>query len=108
MLKHKGAHGSGVNLTFPGSDEIEANMKGHPSDYKVNIYGDGSFTSPTVWWAALGGFGIWVPKWQPELQHEGRDGLPELAATDDGVDGTGQQQQIKDVTTYFGAALGQT
>ena len=62
MLKYKRAHGSGNDLTFPGSDEIEANMKGHHEDYKVNIYGDGSFTSPTVWWAALGGFGIWVPK----------------------------------------------
>ena len=51
---------AGGTWFFPGSDEIEANMQGHPGDYKVNIYGDGSFTSPTVWWAALGGFGIWV------------------------------------------------
>ena len=69
MLKHKGAHGSGANLNFSGSDEIDLNMSGHPSDFKVNIYGDGSFTSPTVWWAALGGFGIWVPNWnQDQLQ----------------------------------------
>ena len=68
MFKYKGAHGSGKNLEFPGSDEIEANMQGHPSDYKVNIYGDGSFTSPTVWWAALGGFGIWAPRWDVSLE----------------------------------------
>ena len=95
-------------LPLPGSEEIETNMNGHPSDYKVNIYGDGSFASPTVWWAALGGFGIWVPKWQPDQQHEGRDDTPELAATEDGADVTGQQQQIKDETAYYGAALGQT
>ena len=65
MLKYKGAHGSGTNLRFPGSDEIEANMQGHPSDYKVNIYGDGSFTTPTLWWAALGGFGIWLRNGTP-------------------------------------------
>ena len=62
MLKHKEAHGSGQNLDLPGNQETESNMQGHPSDYKVNIYGDGSYTSPTVWWAALGGFGIWVHK----------------------------------------------
>ncbi len=38
-------------------------MQGYPNDYKVNIYGDGSYTSPTVWWAALGGFGVWMPEW---------------------------------------------
>ena len=58
MLKYKGAHGSGKNFEFPESDETEVNMQGHPGDYKVNIYGDGSFTSPTAWSAALGGFGI--------------------------------------------------
>ena len=48
MLKHKGAHGGGQNLDFPGNEEIEANMQGRPSDYKVSIYGDGSFISPIV------------------------------------------------------------
>ena len=63
MLKFKEAHGSGRNLEFPGAEEIETNMQGLPKDYKVNIYGDGSLTSPTLWWAALGGYGVWVPKW---------------------------------------------
>ena len=66
MLKHKAAHGSGSNLDFPGAEEIRKNMEGYSEDYKVNIYGDGSYTSPTVWWAALGGFGIWVPNWDTD------------------------------------------
>ena len=49
MFRYKGAHGSGRNLDIPGSDEIEANMQGHPGEYKANTYGDGSFTSPIVW-----------------------------------------------------------
>ena len=32
----------------------------------VNIYGDGSQTDPTYWWAALGGFGVWMPDWNNE------------------------------------------
>ena len=68
MFKHKEDHGSGENLEFLGSEEIEVNMQGHPSEYKVNIYGDGSYTSPTVWWAALGGFGIWVLKWNASIE----------------------------------------
>jgi len=63
MLKHKGAHGSGQDLKFPDAHEIEANMQGFPADHMVDVYGDGSLTSPTVWWAALGGYGVWKPKW---------------------------------------------
>ena len=29
----------------------------------LDVYGDGSHTTPTKWWAALGGYGVWVPKW---------------------------------------------
>ena len=61
-------------------------MQGHPSDYKINIYGDGSYTSPTVWWAALGGFGIWVPNWNTSTEHNTE----------------------RETTSYHGAALGQT
>ena len=63
MLKHKAAHGSGSDLTFPDADANDANMQDYPVDFKVDIYGDGSYTSPTVWWAALGGFGVWMPEW---------------------------------------------
>ena len=68
LLKFKAAHGSGNNLTFPDADQIKANMQGYPEDFKVDIYGDGSYTSPTVWWAAFGGFGIWMPKWPSPSQ----------------------------------------
>ena len=62
MLKYKAAHGSGNNLTFPDAEQIKGNMQGYPEDFKVDIYGDGSHTSAIVWWAALGVFGIWMPK----------------------------------------------
>ena len=61
MFNHKEAHGSGPNLEYPEADGIEVNMQGYPGDYMVDIFGDGSYTSPIVWWAALGGFGVWVP-----------------------------------------------
>ena len=63
MLKFKAAHGSGSDLTFPDADAINANMQDYPVDFKVDIYRDGSHTSPTVWWAALGGFGVWMFEW---------------------------------------------
>ena len=63
MLKHKAAHGSRSNLDFPDQNEIQKNMTGYHERYKVEIYGDGSYTTPTIWWAALGGYGIWMPRW---------------------------------------------
>ena len=45
----------------------------------VETYGDGSVTDPTCWWAALGGFGTWMPRWAQEEE-----------------------------TSAFGAAIGQT
>jgi len=95
MLKHKNAH---------------------PPGYKVNIYGDGSYSTLTLWWAALGGFGVWMPERTS----------PDQAVSDDSpghfeqqeVQGrqvqqreTDQQQQqmsLKQDTTYHGAAIGQT
>ena len=93
-------------------------MRGHTSDYKVNIYGDGSFTSPTVWWAALGGFGIWVPNWRvepqpphlPQLEQSNSSSrsLEEMAEQQHLQQEPGSQQRLKDDTSYYGAALGQT
>lgn len=121
MLKHTGAHGSGIDFTFPGSEEIEDNMKDHPRDYKVNVYGDGSFTSPTVWWVALGGFGIWVLKWQRPQQPRGSEhssqqekpGLGSNSTIGSGTpncdfDDIDSHQHFKEDTVYFGAALWQT
>ena len=70
LLKHKAAHGSGLDPSFPDGDEIKGCMSGYPPDHWVNIYGDGSYTSPTLWWAALGGYGIWMPKWPQDDQCE--------------------------------------
>ena len=60
-------------------------MEGHPVGHKVDIYVDGSLTSPTVWWAALGGFGIWVPGW-----NKGKE-----------------NSEDKESTSYHEAAIGQ-
>ena len=32
-------------------------MSGHPDDFYADVFGDGSYTTPTKWWAALGGQG---------------------------------------------------
>ena len=85
MLKFKEAHGSGQNLQFPEAEEVEANMHGFPADHKINIYGDGSLTSPTLWWAALGGYGAWVPK------------------RNDGATSTTNREEA----SYFGPAIGE-
>ena len=51
--------------TFPTDQEIAEAMEGLEDDYMVPAYGDGSQTTPTNWWAALGGFGAWIPNWNP-------------------------------------------
>ena len=53
-------------------------MKGYTEDSKVDMYGDGSYTSPTVWWAALGGFGIWMASWPNQTEvHNGIEAGPQ-------------------------------
>ena len=46
MLANKDAHGSGVDLEFPEAEEIEANMKDYDDGHKIQVYGDGSYTTP--------------------------------------------------------------
>ena len=46
MLRHKLAHGSGVDLEYPDAEQIEENMKDLDQSYMVQVYGDGSFTTP--------------------------------------------------------------
>ena len=36
-------------------------MANQPSDVFIEIYGDGSHTTPCTWWASLGGSGLWIP-----------------------------------------------
>ena len=63
FLNIKQAHGPGIDLTFPTMAQIEEAMEGHGEDVQVRIYGDGSVTSPTKWWAAFGGYGVCMPAW---------------------------------------------
>ena len=62
LQAQKQAHGSGEDLSFPDANLIEEAMKDHDPNHMVPIYGDGSHTTPTKWWAALGGYGVCVPK----------------------------------------------
>ena len=86
LLKCKQAHGSGVNLGFPTKDQINEAMQGYKDDVMITVFGDGSLTNPTKWWAAIGGFGVWLPEWN----------LP------------GQSNPARMEAAYHGPGLGQT
>ena len=53
MINQKKAHGSGVNLRLPTTEEIAETMEKYGKSEKMDAYGDGSHTMPTKWWAAL-------------------------------------------------------
>jgi len=112
MVKHKAAHGSGVDPSFPDADEIEGCMQGYPPSHWVNIYGDGSYTTPTLWWAALGGYGIWMPKWpQPSQVEQFEPTGQEQPVILERILENDEQQQIqpyRETTSYHGPAIGQT
>ena len=61
MLMQKQAHGSGEDLNFPDAEQIKEAMNDHGPSYFVAIYGHGSHTTPTKSWAALGGYGVYMP-----------------------------------------------
>ena len=80
MFRQKQAFGSGGNLKFPTEGRIalhessQATTRGrtapgeseHEDHTLVELhfaYGDGSHTTPNKWWAALGGYCVWRPKW---------------------------------------------
>ena len=63
MSMHKQAHGSREYLDLHDSDQIKEAMEGHGPKHMVPMFGDGSHTAPTKWWAALGGYRVWVPSW---------------------------------------------
>ena len=69
MLKQKGAFGSGQNPTFPIEEEIKRYMEEHDIEGPLEAYGDGSFANPNVWWATLGGVGVWFPEWPATPGH---------------------------------------
>ena len=86
MLKHKMPHGSGIDPQFLTKRQIDIQMQSRSDDFFVEIFGDGSLTDPTCWWAALGGFGTWMPNWNLK----------------------GVQDPTQNETSSFGAAVGQT
>lgn len=61
MLNHKQAHGSRCNLSFPTAEDIKAMMEKRNLEETVEHFGDGSHATPTKSWAALGGYGVWIP-----------------------------------------------
>ena len=86
MLKYKGGHSTGVVPTFPTRQNIEVEMADHGDDFYVDIFGDGSYTTPDKWWAAIGGTGVWIPAWNKEgdnLEHrnEKDEAAPNLGQT---------------------------
>ena len=60
--------------------------KGLEAYHLVDVFGDGSLTNPTRWWAALGGYGIWIPAWNVQ----------------------GEDRPERREATYHGPAIGQT
>ena len=70
LLRIKEGHGTGAELTFPGTEEIHTFMDNDDESFMVKAYGDGSLTSPTKQWAALGGMGAWIPQWNVDSQDE--------------------------------------
>ena len=64
LLKQKKPLGGGINLKFPIAEDIEAEVTGRDRQAPtkevtlIDVYGDGSHTTPTKWWAALGGYGF--------------------------------------------------
>ena len=70
MLKHKMAHGSGINPEIPTEKQVEDAMADFAEDYFVPAFGDGSLTTPKTWWAALGGYGVWIPGWNKQDENE--------------------------------------
>ena len=73
MLMNEEAHGGGTTPDFPTSQQIKEAMEGHEETHMVPIYGDGSQTTPTNWWAALGGYGAWIPKWMSVMKAKQKD-----------------------------------
>ena len=94
MLLHKGAHGTGINPDFPNKQSIIGNMVGHPEDFYADVYGDGSYTTPTKWWAALGGQGGVVRDWNlqgEEIENRKEENFAEAAL---GQEGSSTRQEL--------------
>ena len=49
MLAMKSGHGTGVNMTCPAKNDIDKAMSGLSDEQLVDIFGDGSHTTPLTW-----------------------------------------------------------
>ena len=96
-MKQKKAYGTGEDQKFPKAADIETFHQGltqnqetslndnidkvtdeedtimlnqfHPDEHGFyDVFGDGSFTTPRNWIIALGGFGLWIPRWPGALK----------------------------------------
>ena len=94
MLMHKGAHGTGTNPTFPTQNQINENMESQPVDFMVEVYGDGSFTTPTKWWAAMGGYGAWIKGWNQTGEERDERKEQDVAAPALGQVGSSTRQEL--------------
>ena len=94
MLMYKEAHGSGVNPSFPTADEIDEAMQGHEETHMIPIYGDGSQTTPTKWWAALGGYGAWIPRGDVKDETKGERATKDVMGPTIGQTGSSTRQEL--------------
>ena len=94
MLQQKQAHGAGCMPSFPTEQQIAEAMEGYPEDSKIQVYGDGSLTTPTVWWAALGGYGAWIPDWNIGGQEEPHRYEQDLCGPTLGQTGTSTRHEL--------------
>ena len=69
-------------------------MEGYAGDKKIQVYGDGSLTTPTVWWTALGGFGAWIPDWNVTGQEEAHRYEQDLCGPTVGQTGTSTRHEL--------------
>ena len=60
----------------------------------IQVYGDGSLTTPTNWWAALGGFGAWIPNWNLPRQDEPHRSEQDLSGPTIGQTGTSTRHEL--------------
>ena len=94
MLQQKQAHGSGCMPTFPTEQQIAEAMDGYDDDKMIQVYGDGSLTTPTHWWAALGGYGAWIPNWNLPGQDEPHRTEQNLCGPTIGQTGTSTRHEL--------------
>ena len=93
-MMHKKGHGTGENPDAPTMKEIEEQMQGLSDDTYIDIYGDGSYTTPDKWWCALGGVGCWIPDWRKGDHHDAGREEQNIAASGNGQTGSSTRMEL--------------